>query len=143
MWANRGGRWLVDVQSLGAAWLLSIRKTSQTLARSCLDGSRSVRMSFVVDKRSHPRVSLDTAVTCELPDGSQVEGRCKDISIGGMFVITTGSLPFGTDIQVRIRLPRTRQDFVLPGVVRWINPDGFGVQFGLLGARETHAISEL
>lgn len=100
-------------------------------------------MSFVVDKRSHPRVSLDTAVTCELPDGSQVEGRCKDISIGGMFVITTASPPFGTDIRVRIRLPRARQDFVLPGVVRWINPDGFGVQFGLLGARETHAISEL
>ena len=31
----------------------------------------------------------------------------------------------------------------LPGVVRWLKPGGFGVQFGLLGARDTHAISEL
>jgi len=100
-------------------------------------------MSFVVDKRSHPRVSLDTTVTCELPDGAQVEGRCKDISIGGMFVITSASVPFASDLKIRIRLPGTRHDFVLPGVVRWTNPDGIGVQFGLLGARETHAISEL
>ena len=31
----------------------------------------------------------------------------------------------------------------IPGVVRWTRPDGMGVQFGLLGARETHAITEL
>lgn len=100
-------------------------------------------MSLVVDKRSHPRVSLDTEVTCELPDGTQVEGRSKDISIGGMFVITATGVPFGTNLKVKIRLPSARQDLLLPGVVRWMNPDGFGVQFGLLGARDTHAISEL
>jgi type IV pilus assembly protein PilZ len=97
----------------------------------------------VVDKRSHPRATLDTAVTCELSDGSEFTGRSKDISIGGMFVITSASVPFGADVKVRIRLPRARQEFVLPGVVRWVNPDGLGIQFGLLGARETHAISEL
>ena len=97
----------------------------------------------VDDKRSHPRVSLDIPVVCVLPDGSQITGQSKDISIGGMFVFTTASVAFGTDVQVRLRLPKARQDFSLPGIVRWTNPDGLGIQFGLLGARETHAISEL
>jgi hypothetical protein len=97
----------------------------------------------VDDKRSHPRVSLDTAVVCVLPDGSEISGRSKDISIGGMFVFTSGTVAFGTEVRVRLRLPRARQDFDLPGVVRWASPDGLGLQFGLLGARETHAISEL
>jgi hypothetical protein len=97
----------------------------------------------VDDKRSHPRVSLDTAVVCVLPDGSEISGRSKDISIGGMFVFASGTVAFGTEVRVRLRLPRARQDFDLPAVVRWASPDGFGVQFGLLGARETHAISEL
>jgi type IV pilus assembly protein PilZ len=30
----------------------------------------------------------------------------------------------------------------LPAVVRWTSKDGMGVQFGLLGARETHEITE-
>jgi len=38
------------------------------------------------------------------------------------------------------RLPNTKTDLRLPGVVRWAKPNGFGVQFGSLGARETHAI---
>jgi type IV pilus assembly protein PilZ len=113
-------------------------------AIACPASDEGVRREYLlVDKRSHPRVTLDTAVTCELADGSEFSGRSKDISIGGMFVFTTAQVPFGTEVKVRILLPRARQEFVLPGVVRWANPDGVGVQFGLLGARETHAISEL
>jgi type IV pilus assembly protein PilZ len=41
------------------------------------------------------------------------------------------------------RFVGTKADLRLPGIVRWAKPDGFGVQFGSLGARETHAISEL
>jgi type IV pilus assembly protein PilZ len=33
--------------------------------------------------------------------------------------------------------------FALPGIVRWTNAHGMGVQFGLLGAKETHTITEL
>ena len=32
---------------------------------------------------------------------------------------------------------------VLPAIVRWTSPVGMGVQFGLLGVRETHAITEI
>jgi type IV pilus assembly protein PilZ len=31
----------------------------------------------------------------------------------------------------------------LPGIVRWVKPGSMGVQFGLLGARETYAITEM
>jgi hypothetical protein len=31
----------------------------------------------------------------------------------------------------------------LPALVRWSEPQGFGVQFGLLGAYATHVIVEL
>lgn len=96
-----------------------------------------------MDKRSHPRVPLDAQVTGVLPDGSEFTGRSKDISIGGMFLFTSASVPFGADVKLRIGLPGARQEFTLPGVVRWTNPEGVGIQFGLLGARETHAISEL
>jgi hypothetical protein len=42
-----------------------------------------------------------------------------------------------------LRFPGTKAELRLPAIVRWATPDGFGVQFGSLGARETHAISEL
>jgi hypothetical protein len=35
------------------------------------------------------------------------------------------------------------EEFALPGVVRWVRDRGMGVQFGLLGVQETHAITEL
>jgi len=67
----------------------------------------------------------------------------KDISIGGMFVQSTEVVPFGTEVTIVARFVGTKADLRLPGIVRWAKPDGFGVQFGSLGARETHAISEL
>jgi Tfp pilus assembly protein PilZ len=82
-------------------------------------------------------------VTCEVSGGVTFSGTSKDISVGGMFIESTEQPNFGTQVSIVMRLPNTKADARLPGVVRWLKPDGFGVQFGLLGARETHAISEL
>lgn len=95
------------------------------------------------DKRSHPRVTVDTTVSCEVRSGAPFAGMAKDISIGGMFVESTEVLPFGTEITIVGRFPGAKADLRLPGIVRWNKPTGFGVQFASLGARETHAISEL
>lgn len=95
------------------------------------------------DKRSHPRVPLDANITCEVKGGAAISGNAKDISIGGMFIESDAQVSFGQEVTILLRLPNTKGDSRLPGVVRWIKPGGFGVQFGLLGARETHAISEL
>lgn len=95
------------------------------------------------DKRVHPRVPFDANVTCEVRGGDNIPGRVKDISVGGVFIESEVPVAFGTEITIVVRLPNTKADTRLPGVIRWFNPGGFGVQFGLLGARETHAISEL
>ena len=95
------------------------------------------------DKRVHPRVSVDTAVSCEPREGAPLAGMAKDISIGGMFIEATQILPFGTEVTIALRFPGAKAELRLPAIVRWAKPDGFGVQFGSLGARETHAISEL
>ncbi len=95
------------------------------------------------DKRVHPRVPFGVPVTCEVSGGETIQGRVKDISVGGMFIESEAPVAFGSQVTIVVRLPNTKAESRLPGVIRWFNPGGFGVQFGLLGARETHAISEL
>jgi len=99
--------------------------------------------SVVEDKRVHPRVVVNTLVSYEVKNGAAFTGLVKDISIGGTFVETTEVVPFGTEVTIVARFASTKGDLRLPGTVRWTKPDGFGVQFGALGARETHAISQL
>ncbi len=70
-------------------------------------------------------------------------GVGRDISVGGMFIETETPAPFNTEIVVVTELPGDRAPLSLPAVVRWTKPGGMGVQFGLLGARETHVITEL
>ncbi len=96
------------------------------------------------EKRVHPRSPLQVAVTCEVDGGESLTGYVKDISLGGMFIDTDEpSPPFGTKLTVVCELPGLDRDARLPAVVRWTKPGGFGVQFGLLGARETHATTKL
>jgi hypothetical protein len=95
------------------------------------------------EKRVHPRVPIDTGVACELRDGTRLAGVAKDISVGGMFVECPQPLPFGTELTIVGKLPGAPAELRLPGVVRWAKPGGLGVQFGLLGARETHAIARI
>lgn len=93
------------------------------------------------DKRVHPRVQVDISVSCERKDGPPVSGVVKDVSMGGMFVESSESLAFGTELSIAMKIAGT--DLKLPGTVRWAKPGGFGVQFGLMGARETHTIAKL
>jgi type IV pilus assembly protein PilZ len=97
----------------------------------------------VQDKRLHPRVPLGANVTCEVRGAEPITGVSRDISVGGIFIESQAEVTFGTEVTIVLRLPNTKADFRLPGTIRWMKEDGFGVQFGLLGARETHAISEL
>ena len=99
-----------------------------------------------MEKRRHARASIDLPVLFAVK-GTETQGQGigKDISIGGMFIETEVTAKFGAEVIVRVHLhtPAGDQDFDLPGVVRWIRNGGMGVQFGLLGALETHAITEL
>lgn len=94
--------------------------------------------------RRHQRAPIDVAVEFVAKGGSErTAGRARDISVGGMFIETAASVRFSSELVVHITLPGQKAPFVLPGVVRWSGKDGMGIQFGLIGARETHAITEL
>jgi type IV pilus assembly protein PilZ len=98
----------------------------------------------VIELRRYQRAPLDAELTFTVKGGdSHVAGRSKDISVGGMFVLTASAPAFGAELVIHITLPGQKAPFALPGIVRWSARDGVGVQFGLLGARETHAITEL
>lgn len=101
----------------------------------------------MIEKRRYTRASIDLPVSFTAK-GSEAwaSGLGKDISIGGMFIETEHVSAFGADVVIRVKLKTASGamgDFDLPGVVRWVRDGGMGVQFGLLGAHETHAITEL
>jgi type IV pilus assembly protein PilZ len=99
----------------------------------------------VVELRRYQRAPVDVALEFAAK-GSQerLPGRAKDISLGGMFVETTSPLRFGVELVIHVTLPGQQAAFAMPAVVRWVRAgEGMGVQFGLIGARETHAITEL
>jgi hypothetical protein len=96
----------------------------------------------VQEKRAHGRTPLSTLVACTSEAGVTIEGTSRDISLGGMYIVASQQLPFGTKLTISATLPGVGE-CKLPGIVRWTGKDGFGVQFGLLGARETHAIAKL
>jgi len=73
----------------------------------------------------------------------KIPGVAKDISLGGMFIETAFAAAFGAAVLVGLTLPGQRKPLLLSGTVRWTSKGGMGVQFGLLGARETHAITEI
>ena len=87
-------------------------------------------------------MTINLPIRCEVPGGALFEGLAADLSIGGLYIEAGETPAFGTEITIVGDFPGapgTR----LPAVVRWMKPGGFGVQFGLLGARETHLLSGL
>lgn len=97
----------------------------------------------VIELRRYSRAPLDVAVELT-PKGSQerIAGRAKDISLGGMFIETPAALAHHAQLVVHVKLPGQNAPFALPAKVRWTSAQGMGVQFDLIGARETFAITE-
>jgi hypothetical protein len=96
----------------------------------------------VAEQRKHHRVPISFKVICIQDDASSFEGVAKDVSVGGLFVECERSPPFGTQLTIAAAGLAARE-LRLPAIVRWAEPRGFGVQFGLLGAYATHVIVDL
>ena len=94
------------------------------------------------EKREYPRRSIESDVAFQVGDGPRTEARCRDVSLGGAYVETAAPLPYGAAVRVHLRLPGMGE-VVIESIVRWSKPDGMGVQFGRMGARETHALTLL
>lgn len=100
--------------------------------------------SRMIDLRRNPRVPLQKAVefssdSDEVP--VRMDGMARDISLGGMFVETEAPCAQDERITIHLTLPESRHELSLPAIVRWTSKDGMGVQFGSLGARDTHEIT--
>ncbi len=63
-----------------------------------------------------------------------------DLSLSGAFVYADPLPAFGTTIRLDIQL--TGGAISVEAMVRWNKPDGCGIQFVSLGARETFLITE-
>ena len=93
--------------------------------------------------REHCRIPAELAVTFELAGGGIVEGVARDLSLGGAFIEASELPAFGESVVIELHAPGGGRPLRLSGVVRWGNATGFGMQFGLLGARETHVMVQL
>jgi hypothetical protein len=97
----------------------------------------------VAELRKYQRTPIDEEVTFEDSLGQSRPGIGRDISLGGMFIGTDSPLAFGAPLTIFVRLKGKPEVMKLPAVARWTRDDGMGVQFGNLGARETHIITEI
>ena len=95
------------------------------------------------DKRRHQRVTLETPLIYTEVGVTQdaQSATARDISLGGMYIASEARPELGRTLTIKLTLPGSRAELTLPAVVRWFSDDGFGVQFQLLGAKETHAIT--
>ncbi|WP_437740253.1 PilZ domain-containing protein [Sorangium sp. So ce302] len=95
------------------------------------------------DHRKHPRKQIEISIAFRIGDGPRVDAICRDLSLGGMFIETSSPAPFGATVEVLLSLQGLKQVAVIPSVVRWTTPEGMGVQFSMMGARETYALTQL
>jgi hypothetical protein len=110
--------------------------------------ARNLSVYVPESRRRAPRVPVNVWVTVE-HEGTYFDALAANVGLGGAFVETATVLPYGARLMLHLPLPSTATErdeaavLRLPGIVRWNNQNGFGIQFLELGAKETHAISAL
>ena len=97
----------------------------------------------MTENRKHPRAAIEADVAFQVGDGPRIAARCRDVSLGGMFIETQEPSQYGLPVRVYMHLPDLKAEVCLEATVRWAKPTGMGVQFASMGARETHGLTEL
>ncbi len=93
------------------------------------------------ERRRHVRKAVELPVTYQVEGAEPEEARVRDLSLGGAFVVTFDEPAFGS--KVKITMPLSAMTIEVEATVRWRKKDqGFGVQFGLLGAKATYHLTE-
>lgn len=96
------------------------------------------------DKRQHQRAQFTVPATL-VWEGGDLLAESVDISLGGTSIGVSGAaeLPeLGASVHLALELP-TLGPVKLPAFVRWVRGEAVGLQFGLIGARETHVIGRI
>lgn len=93
-------------------------------------------------RRVHQRFEIEIPVVLVHPE-RETAGVTRNMSLGGMYIATDHMFAYGTELTLRLPLPALKGEASIPGVVRWHGPDGVGVQFGSLRAKEVWALNQL
>lgn len=93
-------------------------------------------------RRVHERYDRRLHVVV-IHEGGELVTESKNISLGGMYLLSEAQLAYGTKVRVRFHLPALKEEVTLEAVVRWKKDDGMGVQFGSLRAREVWGFNQL
>lgn len=94
------------------------------------------------ERRRHERKSVDLDAVFQAPGGERQAARLTDLSLGGAFIQTDDPPAFGATIAVFVTFPGSTRETEIGCTVRWRHGDGVGVQFGMLRARDTYALTE-
>jgi uncharacterized protein (TIGR02266 family) len=94
------------------------------------------------DRRYDRRLSIDF-----VHEGTTYSGHTRNISLGGVFIETEHTLPFGARVSLRFRVPTQSDPVEVNGQVRWLEteeqqPRGIGVRFEGLRARDVWALNK-
>ncbi len=94
------------------------------------------------DRRYDRRVPIDFTY-----EGSSFAAHTRNISLGGVFIETEQTLPFGARVALRFKVPTQTEVIEVEGQVRWLEMDegrlrGLGVRFEGLRARDVWALNK-
>ena len=94
------------------------------------------------DRRYDRRVPIDFS-----HEGSSFSAHTRNISLGGVFIETEQTLPFGARVTMKFRIPTQAEPIDVEGQVRWLEMDegrlrGLGVRFEGLRARDVWALNK-
>ncbi len=86
---------------------------------------------------------FDVQLDIEFTVGDKQHGcKTRNLSLGGAFVDSEVKPAFNSRVMLRFNIPNQREPVQVGGVVRWVDPGGFGVQFDGLRARDVWALGK-
>jgi uncharacterized protein (TIGR02266 family) len=94
------------------------------------------------DRRYERRVAIDV-----LHEGATFGAHTRNISLGGVFIETESTLPFGARVSLKFRVTTQNEVVEVEGQVRWLEmeegqPRGIGIRFDGLRARDVWALNK-
>ena len=92
-------------------------------------------------RRVHERFDCDLPVGLFFGD-QEYATVASNISLGGVYLVTNATIPYGSQVNVRFKVPALKEPATIGGTMRWNKPDGVGVQFGSLRALEVWALNQ-
>jgi CheY-like chemotaxis protein len=102
---------------------------------------RATHDSIESERRRFRRIKVSCKVVIEAA-GVQFTGKTLDMSVGGMFVQSSGVLTPGTSVQAKIFIPTGPPMILAARVLRISDEDCMGLQFESLNPAQSKAIQD-